>query len=44
LLLELGGGQADLLSGVLARRGFADVVLHADEDGDLRGIEATLRR
>jgi release factor glutamine methyltransferase len=44
LLLELGGDQADLLAGHLDRLGFADVVVHADEDGDVRGIEATLRR
>ena len=42
LLLELGGGQADLLADDLAWLGFADVSLLADEDGDVRGIEATL--
>lgn len=42
LLLELGGDQADLLAGDLARLGFGDVSVLADEDGDLRGIEATL--
>jgi release factor glutamine methyltransferase len=44
LLLELGGDEAALLSGHLDRLGFTDVVVHADEDGDVRGIEATLRR
>jgi release factor glutamine methyltransferase len=44
VLLELGGDQAALLSGHLDRLGFEDVVVHADEDGDVRGIEATLRR
>lgn len=44
LLLELGGVQADLLAGDLARLGYADVIVLADEDGDARGIEATLRR
>jgi len=42
LLLELGGGQADVLAGDLARFGFGDVSVLADEDGDTRGIEATL--
>ncbi|WP_187368926.1 methyltransferase [Baekduia soli] len=42
LLLELGGDQADILAGDLARLGYADVVVLADEDGDVRGIEATL--
>jgi release factor glutamine methyltransferase len=43
LLLELGGRQADLLEVDLARNGFADVARLVDEEGDLRGIEATLR-
>jgi release factor glutamine methyltransferase len=42
LLLELGGGQADLLAGDLARLGFVRVSVLAGEDGDTRGIEATL--
>jgi release factor glutamine methyltransferase len=42
LLLELGGDQAGLLAGDLARLGFGDVSELADEDGDVRGIEATL--
>jgi release factor glutamine methyltransferase len=43
LLLELGGDQADLLAGDLARLGYLDVTVLADEDGDARGIEAMLR-
>jgi release factor glutamine methyltransferase len=43
LLLELGGDQGDLLAGDLADLGYADVLVLSDEDGDVRGIEATLR-
>jgi len=43
LLLELGGDQAGRLAGDLARLGFGGVVVLADEDGDARGVEATLR-
>jgi len=42
LLLELGGAQADALRDDLARLGYQDVSVLADEDGDVRGIEATL--
>ncbi|MCW2984929.1 MAG: methyltransferase [Conexibacter sp.] len=42
LLLELGGDEASLLSGDLAGAGFTDVVVLRDEDGDVRGVEATL--
>jgi release factor glutamine methyltransferase len=42
LLLELGGGEADALGADLARLGYADVSVLLDEDGDVRGIEATL--
>jgi release factor glutamine methyltransferase len=42
LLLELGGKQADLLNDDLARLGYVDVSVLIDEDGDVRGIEATL--
>jgi release factor glutamine methyltransferase len=42
LLLELGGRQADLLAGDLERLGYVDVAVLIDEDGDVRGIEATL--
>jgi release factor glutamine methyltransferase len=42
LLLELGGEQADALGGDLARLGYVDVSVLIDDDGDVRGIEATL--
>lgn len=42
LLLELGGDQAAALEHDLARAGFVDVEILVDEDGDVRGIEATL--
>jgi release factor glutamine methyltransferase len=42
ILLEVGGDQADLLTGDLAGLGYTDVSILADEDGDVRGIEATL--
>lgn len=42
LLLELGGEQADALGDDLARLGYADVRVLLDEEGDVRGIEATL--
>jgi release factor glutamine methyltransferase len=41
LLLELGVDQADLLLPVLARSGYVGVETWTDEDGDLRGLEAT---
>lgn len=41
LLLELGGEQADALSEDLSRLGYVDVIVLVDEDGDVRGIEAT---
>jgi release factor glutamine methyltransferase len=41
LLLELGGEQAEALDDDLARLGYVDVTVLADEDGDVRGIEAT---
>lgn len=44
LLLELGGSQPDALRDDLARLGYRDVDLLADEDGDLRGIEARFRK
>jgi release factor glutamine methyltransferase len=43
MLLELGGSQADLLGDDLARLGYAAVQVLRDEDGDVRGVEATLR-
>jgi release factor glutamine methyltransferase len=42
LLLELGGDQAEALDDDLARLGYVDKSLLVDEDGDVRGIEATL--
>ena len=42
LLLELGGDEAEALRGALERAGFADVRELRDEEGDVRGIEATL--
>jgi release factor glutamine methyltransferase len=42
LLLELGGTQAEALRDDLARLGYRDVSVLADDDGDVRGIEATL--
>lgn len=44
LLLELGGDQADLLAPDLDRRGFGDVAVVRDGEGDVRGVEATLLR
>jgi release factor glutamine methyltransferase len=44
LLLELGGDQAELLSDDLVRLGYDAVITLTDEDGDLRGVEATLFR
>jgi release factor glutamine methyltransferase len=42
LLLELGGEQADALHDDLSRLGYTDVGVLVDEDGDVRGVEATL--
>jgi len=42
LLLELGGDQAQRLEGELASHGFSEVAVLVDDDGDVRGIEATL--
>jgi release factor glutamine methyltransferase len=42
LLLELGGEQAGALEDDLARLGYVDVSVLVDEDGDVRGIEASL--
>ncbi len=42
LLLELGAGQPERLHDVLARHGFTDIAVLFDEDGDIRGVEATL--
>ena len=41
LLLELGGEQAELLGPQLEDSGFSAIEVWADEDDDVRGIEAT---
>jgi len=41
LLLELGGDQADLLTDELVRLGYLELTVLTDEDGDVRGVEAT---
>lgn len=41
LLLELGRGQEQALRDDLARLAYADVTVLVDEEGDVRGIEAT---
>ena len=42
LLLELGGDQADALGDDLGRLGYVGVATLVDDDGDVRGIEASL--
>ncbi len=42
LLLEVGGAQHEALADDLAPLGFVDVRVLVDDDGDVRGIEATL--
>ena len=42
LVLELGGDEADALAGDLHTHGFTPAAVITDEDGDPRGIEATL--
>jgi hypothetical protein len=42
LLLELGAGQPELLAGDLRVSGFAPAAVLHDEDGDVRGLRATL--
>ena len=42
LLLEVGGDQQVALDEDLSRLGFHEVVVLEDEDGDVRGVEATL--
>jgi release factor glutamine methyltransferase len=41
LLLEVGGEQSDLLADQFDHLGYVDVAELRDEDGDLRGVEAT---
>ena len=40
LLLEIGGDQADLVATLMDGLGYGDVEVWADEDGDVRGVEA----
>ena len=42
LILELGGGQADALTDDLRAAGFAPDEVLRDDEGDVRGVEATL--
>jgi release factor glutamine methyltransferase len=44
LLLELGAGQPELLAGDLAAHGYGAARVLVDDDGDVRGIEATLTK
>jgi release factor glutamine methyltransferase len=44
LLLELGGDQARVLTDELVRLGYVDRSILTDQDGDVRGIEATFLR
>jgi release factor glutamine methyltransferase len=41
VFVEVGGRQAEVLRGDLERLGFDDVNVIFDQDGDLRGLEAT---
>ena len=42
LLVELGGEQANALGDTFKRHSFVDISVLHDEDGDVRGMEATL--
>ena len=44
LLLELGGDQAGILTEELVLLGYTEPTVLTDEDGDVRGIEATFSR
>lgn len=44
VLLELGGDQVAAIGDDLARCGYGDLEVLLDEEGDVRGIEASLRR
>jgi release factor glutamine methyltransferase len=44
LLLEVGAGQPEALAEDLDRLGYTNVTVLHDEDGDVRGIEATVSR
>ena len=41
ILVELGGEEANALTGDLSRLGYVDVALLLDDDDDVRGLEAT---
>jgi release factor glutamine methyltransferase len=41
LLLELGGDQADVIWPLLAHLGYTGIQTWSDEDGDVRGVEAS---
>jgi release factor glutamine methyltransferase len=41
VLVELGGEEADALSGELSRLGYTDVAVLLDDDDDVRGLQAT---
>ena len=42
LLLELGGEQADLVTPQMNELGYGEIEVWTDEDGDVRGVEASL--
>jgi release factor glutamine methyltransferase len=42
LLLELGGDQGEAVTERLGQRGFCDIELLVDAEGDVRGVEATV--
>lgn len=44
LLLELGGDQADLVREQIDELGYGEIEVWADEDGDVRGVEARYRQ
>jgi len=44
LVLELGGDEANALRSDFERHGFGEVVVFEDDDGDVRGVEATFFR
>jgi hypothetical protein len=44
LLIEVGGDQSEILRDQFAQCGFQNVITLLDEEGDVRGIEATLRK
>lgn len=42
LLLEIGGNQADLVEAQMDQLGYGEIGVWVDDDGDVRGVEATL--